>query len=103
MVGEKKKMTETNAFTRTLKQALGRSYIACGAEDCDPDTDFYQAPFFPMAGKKNNTTDGCYSDAMDIDTQLMHLMNNNITYRSTTRMLLQKMTTLTHAIDQKGI
>jgi flagellar basal-body rod protein FlgB len=97
-----KKMTETNAFARTLKQALGKPDSTFTEEGCETHTNFCQDPFFVMKGKKNETTDGCYSDAIDIDIQLMHLMENNITYRSTTRMLLQKMTTLTHAIDRKG-
>lgn len=41
-------------------------------------------------------------DSVNIDTEMMHLMENNVKYKSTTEMLLRKMTILNYAIDEGG-
>jgi flagellar basal-body rod protein FlgB len=41
-------------------------------------------------------------DSVNIDTEMMHLMENNVKYKSTTEMLLRKMTVLNYAIEEGG-
>lgn len=41
-------------------------------------------------------------DSVNIDTEMMNLMENNVKYKSTTEMLLRKMTILNYAIDEGG-
>ncbi|PIE62672.1 MAG: flagellar basal body rod protein FlgB [Desulfobacter postgatei] len=41
-------------------------------------------------------------DSVNIDTQMMNLMENNVKFRSTAEMLLRKMTILNYAIDEGG-
>mgnify|MGYP005864013121 CR=1 FL=1 len=89
-------------FAGTLNQALGRSEITRPADVCETSPDFCKDPYFFWTGKNDDKTDGFYSDALDIDRELAHLMQNNRAYRSTTERLLQKMVMLTHAIDQGG-
>ncbi len=89
-------------FAGTLNQALGRFETACPADVCETHTDFCSGPYFSRTGKNDDRTDEFYSDALDIDRELVHLMQNNMAYRSTTERLLQKMVLFTHAIDQGG-
>ncbi|MBF0469337.1 MAG: flagellar basal body rod protein FlgB, partial [Desulfamplus sp.] len=41
-------------------------------------------------------------DSVDIDTEMNNIVENNIKYRSTTEMLLRKMTLLKHSIQEGG-
>lgn len=41
-------------------------------------------------------------DSVNIDTEMDNLVQNNIKYRSTTEMLLRKMTLLKHSIQEGG-
>ena len=41
-------------------------------------------------------------DSVNIDTEMMNLMENNVKFRSTAEMLLRKMTILNYAIDEGG-
>lgn len=109
MYGEK--MTAANVFTHgfqnqdfawTLNQALGRSETACPADVCETHPDYFRDPYFSRTGTNDDQTDEFYSDALEIDRELVHLMQNNMAYRSTTERLLQKMVLFTHAIDQGG-
>jgi flagellar basal body rod protein FlgB len=43
-----------------------------------------------------------HADAVHIDTKMLHLMENNITYKNTTEKLLQQMTIITHAMGEGG-
>lgn len=93
-------------FAGTLNQALGRSDIARPVDNHDRYPDFCREPYFSRTGrtdhKTDHKTDALYSDALDIDRELAHLVQNNMAYSTTTERLLQKMVLFTHAIDQKG-
>lgn len=41
-------------------------------------------------------------DSVNIDTEMMNLMENNVKFRSTAELLLRKMTILNYAIDEGG-
>ncbi len=49
-----------------------------------------------------NKHDYLHADAVYIDTRMLHLMENNITYKNTTEKLLQQMTIITHAMGEGG-
>lgn len=72
---------------RTTKTQAGRnqgssSFVSC--KDHGKDRDYL------------------YSDAVHIDTRMLHLVENNITYKNTTEKLLQQMKIITHAISEGG-
>lgn len=55
-----------------------------------------------MKGMDSEEVDIYHLDSVNIDTQMMNLMENNIKYRSTTEMLLRKMQMLNYSIDEGG-
>ena len=57
---------------------------------------------FSIQGEDSEDSDIYHLDSVNIDTEMMNLMENNIKYRSTTEMLLRKMTILNYAIDEGG-
>ena len=57
---------------------------------------------FAMNGKNSEEVDIYHLDSVNIDTQMMNLMENNIKYRSTTEMLLRKIQMLNYSIDEGG-
>ena len=59
------------------------------------------SPWAPK-GEDSETVDIYHLDSVDIDTEMMHLMENNVKYKSTTEMLLRKMKILNYAIDEGG-
>lgn len=59
------------------------------------------SPFRPK-GEDSEEVDIYHLDSVNIDTEMLHLMENNIKYKSTTEMLLRKMTILNYAIDEGG-
>ena len=57
---------------------------------------------FIMKGENSEEIDIYHLDSVNIDTQMMSLMENNIKYRATTEMLLRKMKILNYSIDEGG-
>ena len=57
---------------------------------------------FTINGKNSEEVDIYHLDSVNIDTQMMNLMENNIKYRSTTEMLLRKIQMLNYSIDEGG-
>ncbi len=55
-----------------------------------------------MTGKDSQDVDIYHLDSVNIDTEMLNLVENNIKYRTTTEMLLRKMTLLKYAIDEGG-
>jgi len=55
-----------------------------------------------MNGKNSEAVDIYHLDSVNIDTQMMNLMENNIKYRTTTEMLLRKIQMLNYSIDEGG-
>lgn len=89
-------------FNKTLKQAMGKK---------EPDfldrTHYQHLPAndedsFAMKGKNSEEVDIYHLDSVNIDTEMMNLMENNIKYRTTTELLLRKMQILNYSIDEGG-
>jgi len=57
---------------------------------------------FAMNGESIEDVDIYHLDSVNIDTQMMNLMENNIKYRTTIEMLLRKMRMLNYSIDEGG-
>jgi len=55
-----------------------------------------------MTGSVSEDVDIYHLDSVNIDREMEHLVENNIKYRTTTEMLLRKMSTLRHAITEGG-
>ncbi len=89
-------------FQGTLKRAMGdkepdyldRTHVRHLSTD-DPDS-------YSANGSNSEEVDIHHLDSVNIDTEMMNLMENNIKYRSTTEMLLRKMTILKYSIDEGG-
>lgn len=89
-------------FQKTLKQAMA-----------GPEPDYLDKRHekhlsttgkdgFSMTGEISEEVDIYHLDSVNIDTEMMNLLENNIKYRSTTELLLRKMTILNYAIDEGG-
>ena len=89
-------------FNKTLKQAMGKKE----PEFLDKThikhlpTDDEEA--LAMNGQNSQDVDIYHLDSVNIDTQMMNLMENNLKYRTTTEMLLRKMQILNYSIDEGG-
>lgn len=57
---------------------------------------------FALKGENSEEVDIHHLDSVNIDTEMYNLMENNIKYRTTTELLLRKMTILNYAIDEGG-
>jgi len=57
---------------------------------------------YEVRGEDSEDVDIHHLDSVNIDTEMMNLMENNIKYKSTTEMLLRKMTILNYAIEEGG-
>jgi flagellar basal-body rod protein FlgB len=55
-----------------------------------------------MNGSSSEEVDIYHLDSVNIDTEMMNLMANNIKYKTTAELLLRKMTMLNYAIDEGG-
>jgi flagellar basal-body rod protein FlgB len=55
-----------------------------------------------MNGINSEEVDLYHLDTVNIDTEMMNLMENNLKYRVTTEMLLRKMKILQYSIDEGG-
>lgn len=89
-------------FQKTLQRAMGdqepdyldkthsRHLSPCG-EDA-----------FSMRGSNSEEVDIYHLDSVNIDTEMMNLMENNIKYKTTAELLLRKMTMLNYSIDEGG-
>ena len=89
-------------FNKTLKRAMGEK------EPDVLDRTHYKhlsakgENSFAMKGENSEEVDIYHLDSVNIDTEMMNLMENNIKYRSTTEMLLRKMQILNYSIDEGG-
>ncbi|THB80060.1 MAG: flagellar basal body rod protein FlgB [Desulfobacteraceae bacterium] len=55
-----------------------------------------------LNGSISEDVDIYHLDSVNIDTEMVNLVENNIKYRSTTEMLLRKMAILKYSIDEGG-
>ncbi len=89
-------------FQKTLQRAMG-----------DQEPDFLDRTHsrhlstqgtdsFSMNGKNSEEVDIYHLDSVNIDTEMMNLMENNVKYKTTAELLLRKMTMLNYSIDEGG-
>ena len=57
---------------------------------------------FDLNGENSEAVDIYHLDSVNIDTEMMNLMENNIKYRTTTEVFLRKLKVLNYAIDEGG-
>ena len=89
-------------FQKTLQRAMG---------DHDPDyldkthsrhLSPYGEEVSSMNGSSSEEVDIYHLDSVNIDTEMMNLMENNVKYKTTAELLLRKMTMLNYSIDEGG-
>ncbi len=89
-------------FNRTLKRAMDEKE----PDFLDKTHQKHLSPsdedLFAMKGQNSEDVDIYHLDSVNIDTQMMNLMENNIKYRTTTELLLRKMKILNYSIDEGG-
>ncbi|HKK89909.1 MAG TPA: flagellar basal body rod protein FlgB [Desulfobacteraceae bacterium] len=83
-------MDHDNAGEKGIERTHNRHFSGVGAS------------FHSMAGRNSEDVDLQHLDSVNIDTEMTNLVENNIKYRTTTEMLLRKMTILRHAIREGG-
>jgi flagellar basal-body rod protein FlgB len=89
-------------FQKTLQRAMGDK-----APDYMDKTDprhlaAYGEDAVSMNGSNSEEVDIYHLDSVNIDTEMMNLMENNIKYKTTAELLLRKMTMLNYSIDEGG-
>jgi flagellar basal-body rod protein FlgB len=88
-------------FQKTLERALGKEPqgIEVTHENHFTATD---PAHLSVNGSISEDVDLEHLDSVNIDTEMMNLVENNVKYRSTTEMLLRKMGMLRHVIQEGG-
>ncbi len=90
-------------FNKTLKRLMGEkepdSLSKTHSGHLPSDQDENKAA---MNGINSEEIDIYHLDTVNIDTEMMNLMENNLKYRVTTEMLLRKMKILQYSIDEGG-
>jgi flagellar basal-body rod protein FlgB len=89
-------------FNQTLKRAMGEKepdYLdKTHSKHLSPD----DGEPFSMNGKDSEEVDIYHLDSVNIDTQMMNLMENNIKYKTIVELKLRKSTMTSYAIDEGG-
>jgi flagellar basal-body rod protein FlgB len=89
-------------FNQTLKRAMGEketNYLdKTHSKHLSPDDG---DPFF-MNGENSEEIDIYHLDSVNIDTEMMNLMENNIKYKTIVELKLRKSTIMNYAIDEGG-
>lgn len=89
-------------FNRTLKRVMGekeKDFLDKTHEKHLPSG--YESAG-GMSAENSEEVDIYHLDSVNIDTEMMNLMENNIKYRTTAEMLLRKMKILHYSIDEGG-
>ena len=89
-------------FNKTLKRAMGKKEPDILHKTHHKHLSSNDQESFDMRGENSMDVDIYHLDTVNIDTQMMNLMENNIKFRSTTEMLLRKMKILHYSIDEGG-
>lgn len=89
-------------FNKTLKRAMGEKQPDYLARTHEKHLSMADDQPFALQGKNSEDVDVYHLDSVNIDTEMMNLMENNIKYRTTTELLLRKMKILNYSIDEGG-
>jgi len=89
-------------FNQTLKRAMGEKepdYLdKTHSKHLSPD----DSGSFSMTGKNSEDVDIYHLDSVNIDTEMMNLMENNIKYKTIVELKLRKSAITNYAIDEGG-
>ena len=89
-------------FNQTLKRAMGKkepNYVdKTHPKHLSPD----DGKPFSMNGENSEQVDIYHLDSVNIDTEMMNLMENNIKYKTIVELKLRKSTITNYAIDEGG-
>ncbi|MBA3008837.1 MAG: flagellar basal body rod protein FlgB [Proteobacteria bacterium] len=89
-------------FQKTLKRAMGDREPDYLGKTHQRHLSPYEEEAFSMSGSNSEEVDIYHLDSVNIDTEMMHLMENNVKYKTTAELLLRKMTMLNYSIDEGG-
>ncbi|WP_022664726.1 flagellar basal body rod protein FlgB [Desulfospira joergensenii] len=89
-------------FNKTLKRAMGEKEPDYLAKTHEKHLSMNDDEPFSLEGKNSEEVDIYHLDSVNIDTEMMNLMENNIKYKTTTELLLRKMKILNYSIDEGG-
>ncbi len=89
-------------FDKTLERAMGKKQPDYLAKTHEKHLSMNGDNGFSLKGTDSEQVDIHHLDSVNIDTEMMNLMENNIKYRTTTELLLRKMKILNYAIDEGG-
>ena len=89
-------------FNKTLDRAMAKPEPDYLAKTHDRHLATNGENRFALQGEDSEDVDIHHLDSVNIDTEMFNLMENNIKYRTTTELLLRKMTILNYAIDEGG-
>lgn len=89
-------------FNKTLKRLMGEKEPDYLEKTHFKHLSSEQDEKIAMHGVNSEEVDIYHLDSVNIDTEMMNLMENNIKYRTTTELLLRKMKILHYSIDEGG-
>jgi flagellar basal-body rod protein FlgB len=89
-------------FNRTLKRLMGEKEPDYLEKTHEKHLSSEENETLSMNGMNSEEVDIYHLDSVNIDTEMMNLMENNIKYRTTTELLLRKMKILHYSIDEGG-
>ncbi|MCP3941221.1 MAG: flagellar basal body rod protein FlgB [Desulfobacteraceae bacterium] len=89
-------------FQKTLQRAMGDKKPDYLDKTHPKHLSPYGKDSFSMNGEDSEEVDIYHLDSVNIDTEMMNLMENNIKYKTTAELLLRKMTMLNYSIDEGG-
>ncbi len=89
-------------FNQTLKRAMGKKEPDFLDKTHSKHLASDDGKSFSMNGEDSEASDFYHLDSVNIDTEMMNLMENNIKYRSIVEMKLRKSTITNYAIDEGG-
>ena len=89
-------------FTKTLERAMSKKEPETLAKTDPGHLSSQDSVNVNMDGTISEDVDIYHLDSVNIDTEMINLVENNIKYRTTTEMLLRKMSILKYSIDEGG-
>ena len=89
-------------FNKTLKRVMGEKEPNFLEKTHPNHLDADNEEFFGMDGENSDDVDIYHLDSVNIDTEMMNLMENNIKYRTIVELKLRKSKITNYAIDEGG-
>jgi flagellar basal-body rod protein FlgB len=86
-------------FKKTLEMELRKPQQGLSATN---PKHIRQASTYTIAGDVRKNEDGMSAESVNIDTEMVNLMENNLKYRTSVEMMLRKISILRHSITEGG-